>query len=54
MNDLKMLTLDYPLSEGAIGSGIATIDSLRGGPPSTDLTEVFPEARSVDSFRRAP
>jgi epoxyqueuosine reductase QueG len=50
MNDLKMLTLDYPLSEGAIGSGIATIDSLRGGPPSTDLTEVFPEARSAIVF----
>lgn len=50
MNDIGMLALDYPLSEGAIGSGIATLDSLKGGPPSTDLTELFPEARSAVVF----
>ncbi len=35
---------------GASSVGIATLETLEGGPPSTDLTYVLPEARSAISF----
>ena len=35
---------------GASAVGVATIDTLAGGPPSTDLTYVLPAARSAISF----
>lgn len=35
---------------GASAVGVATIDTLAGGPPSTDLTYVLPSARSAISF----
>lgn len=35
---------------GASAVGVATIDTLAGGPPSTDLTYVLPTARSAISF----
>ena len=35
---------------GASAVGIATIETLTGGPPSTDLTYVLPNARSAISF----
>lgn len=50
MEDFRSVALDYPLSEGACVSGIATIASLAGGPPSTDLTCVLPEAKSAVVF----
>jgi epoxyqueuosine reductase len=37
-------------SSGAIAAGIATTETLQGGPPSTDLTYVLPEARSAVVF----
>ena len=33
-------------SYGTVAVGIATTETLAGGPPSTDLTYVLPEARS--------
>ncbi len=35
---------------GASAVGIATIETLAGGPPSTDLTYVLPEARAAITF----
>jgi epoxyqueuosine reductase QueG len=35
---------------GATAVGIATIETLAGGPPSADLTYVLPEAKSAISF----
>lgn len=50
MHKFRSLALDYPLSEGAVLSGIATIRSLAGGPPSTALTGVLPDAKSALVF----
>jgi epoxyqueuosine reductase len=36
--------------EGACEVGIATIETLEGGPPSSDLTYVLPEAKAAISF----
>jgi len=53
MGDLNTLVLEYPLLEGAVRSGIATLDTLCGGPPSTDLSYVLPGARSAVVFSLA-
>ncbi len=37
-------------NSGAIAVGITTTETLEGGPPSTDLTYVLPEARSAVVF----
>jgi epoxyqueuosine reductase len=50
MNKLRNLALDYPLCEGAVVSGIATIESLAEGPPSIDLTGVLQNAKSAVVF----
>ena len=50
MDALRRRVLDYPKCEGAILSGIATRETLAGGPPSTDLTYVMPGARSAVVF----
>jgi epoxyqueuosine reductase len=50
MKDLNAIVLEYPLLEGAVRSGIATLETLSGGPPSADLTYVLPEARSAIIF----
>ena len=36
--------------KGAIKVGFATLETLAGGPPSTDLTYIFPEAKSAISY----
>jgi len=36
--------------EGACEAGIATLETLEGGPPSSDLTYVLPGAKSAVSF----
>jgi len=50
MARLSELVKDYVLLEGACGAGIATTETLRGGPPSTDLSYVLPGARSAVCF----
>ena len=50
MIDLNSLVLEYPLLEGAIKSGIATLETLVGGPPSVDLSYVMPGAKSAVVF----
>lgn len=42
--------MEYASLLGACSVGIATLQTLEGGPPSTDLTYVLPEARSAISF----
>jgi len=37
-------------SYGACAVGVATVETLEGGPPSTDLTYILPAARSAISF----
>ena len=53
MRDLNSLVLEYPLLEGAIKSGIATLETLSGGPPSTDLSYVLQGAKSAVPFSLA-
>jgi epoxyqueuosine reductase len=50
MIDLNSLVLEYPLLEGAVKSGIATSETLAGGPPSVDLSYVLPGAKSAIVF----
>jgi epoxyqueuosine reductase len=50
MIDLNSLVLEYPLLEGAIKSGIATLEILDGGPQSVDLSYVLPGAKSAIVF----
>jgi epoxyqueuosine reductase QueG len=42
--------LDYLECQGTCSAGIATLETLDGGPPSTDLTYVLDNARSAISF----
>lgn len=39
--------LNYLKTEGAVHAGVATPETLKGGPPSTDLSYVMPSARSA-------
>lgn len=50
MPDLSALVREFALLEGAAAAGIATPETLAGGPPSADPTYVLPPARSVVSF----
>ncbi len=47
---LSELMKEMALGSEAVAAGIATTESLAGGPPSTDLTYVLPEARSAVVF----
>ena len=44
------IVLEFVKIEGACEAGIATLETLEGGPPSSDLTYVLPEAKSAVSF----
>lgn len=55
MREAKELSLnaeveEFLLERGAIKVGFATRETLGGGPPSTDLSYILPEARSAISF----
>jgi len=50
MTALGKLLVHYVLSGGAKAAGIATCQTLEGGPPSADLTYVLPDARSAVVF----
>ncbi len=53
MDDKKELTqfaIDFVKSQGACVAGVATPETLAGGPPSTDLEYVLPGARSAVTF----
>lgn len=50
MDELTQTIMDMAKSVGAVATGVATLETLAGGPPSTDLTYVLPSARSALSF----
>jgi len=50
MERLRQTVLDYPMCDGACSVGIVTRERLDGGPPSTDLSYVLPEAKSAIVF----
>jgi epoxyqueuosine reductase len=50
MDELTEIALDFAISRGACAAGIATTETLAGGPPSADLTYVLPEAKSAVSL----
>ncbi len=50
MDKLRAIAMDYPLSAGACAVGIATTETLAGGPPSVDLSYALPEAKSAVVF----
>lgn len=47
---LSATVMDLARGAGAVAVGIATIETLAGGPPSTDLSYVLPGARSAVVF----
>lgn len=50
MDDLTKTVMEFVMDEGACAAGTATVETLRGGPPSADLMYVLPRARSAVSF----
>jgi epoxyqueuosine reductase len=50
---LGSICMEYVKCEGAFTAGIATRESLAGGPTSTDLSYVMPDARSAVVFALA-
>ena len=50
MDSLSIILLDFARSEGACAAGIATVETLEGGPPSADIAYVLPEAKSAVAF----
>ena len=50
MSVLENEIRQFLMSRGAIRVGFATLETMAGGPPSSDLTYVLPEARSAISF----
>ncbi len=50
MKSLSETVIDYVMCEGACAAGIATTETLAGGPPTADLSYVLPGAKSAVSF----
>jgi len=50
IQQLSELVKDIARHSDAVAVGIATTETLAGGPPSTDLTYVLPQARSAVVF----
>jgi epoxyqueuosine reductase QueG len=50
MDGMTQMVIEKVMGEGACAAGIATLETLAGGPPSTDLSYVLPEARSAICF----
>jgi len=47
---MTQLVKEFLLNAGAMDVGIATTETLAGGPPSTDLSYVLPDAKSAICF----
>lgn len=47
---LTQVVKNFVMHSGAVAAGIATSETLEGGPPSADLTYVLPKARSAVVF----
>ena len=53
MRELENEIRQFLSDRGAIKVGFATLETMAGGPPSSDLTYVLPEAKSAISFALA-
>jgi epoxyqueuosine reductase len=53
MENLRKIVLEQIELGGACGAGIATIETLAGGPESADISKVLPGAKSAVSFAYA-
>ena len=49
-DDMNQLVKDLVLNAGAVDVGVATTETLAGGPPSTDLSYVLQDAESAVVF----
>lgn len=50
MENLTQRVIEFAELEGAFRVGIATLETLSGGPPTADITYVLPEAKSAVCF----
>lgn len=50
MESLSQTVIGLVTDESACAAGIATVETLAGGPPSVDLSYVLPDAKSAISF----
>ena len=50
MDKLSQFVIDFAIAEGACAAGIATVETLSGGPPSADLSYIRADAKSAISF----
>ncbi len=50
MDNLNEIIMDAQWTSGACAVGVATLETLAGGPPSVDLTYVLPDAKSAICF----
>ena len=50
MDDLQKMLMDQARLNGAVSVGVATLETLDGGPVSADLTRVLEGARSAITF----
>jgi len=50
MDDLQKVLMDQARLNGAVSVGVATLETLDGGPVSADLTRVLEGARSAITF----
>ena len=48
--ELSKLIREMAINLGACLAGIATVETLAGGPPSADITYALPSARSAVCF----
>lgn len=50
VKQLSRIVQEFVMIEGACSAGIVTTETLKGGPPSSELTYVLPGAKSAVSF----
>lgn len=50
MDTLSKVVIDFVIDQGACAAGIATLETLKGGPPSADLTYVLPNAKAAITY----
>jgi len=50
MDTLSKVAIDFVIDQGACAAEIATLKTLKGGPPSADLTYVLSNAKSAITY----
>jgi epoxyqueuosine reductase len=50
VDTLSKIAMDFVIDQGACAAGIATLETMKGGPPSSDLAYVLPNARSAITY----